>query len=286
VDLGFDLTTCAWVVGVVLAFTFTRYVVISGLWYLVAYRWLRDALHPHKNDARYPPAEVIWAELKLGTANLINFCGFGILILWLYVHGYTRLYFEVGQFGWAYLVLSVALVFVIQDAYFYWAHRLLHTKFFMKHAHGAHHRFRNPTPFAAFAVHPLEGFLEVGFRPIVLCLLPLHPGAIAFLLVSSFLINAFGHGGVEVLVRGWSRHPILGQINCPTHHYVHHKYVTANFSLYFTWWDRLMGTEHPAFHDEFEAVALPMPSFADPAPAPAPSPALAGSCSARMGLVG
>ena len=28
-----------------------------------------------------------------------------------------------------------------------------------------------------------------------------------------------------------------------------------NFGLYFTWWDRWMGTEHPRYHERFESVA-------------------------------
>lgn len=289
-DLAFDLPTVLLLMAGILAFTFTRYIALSGLWYLVSYHWLKGWFAPHKLDQRYATRAEILGELKLGALNMINFCGFGALILWLHVHGYTRFYGEVEQHGWLYLVGSVALVFVIQDAFFYWVHRLLHTKFFMRHVHGAHHRFRNPSPFAAFAVHPVEGFFEVGFRPLIVCLVPLHPYAIAVLLTLSFVINVFGHGGVEVMFSGWTRHPLLGLINTPTHHYAHHKYVVANFSLYFTWWDKLMGTEHARYHEDFEAAAVPLPTFVAPEPTPsAPAPSFAqisGSCSGRFGYLG
>ncbi|MBA3838282.1 MAG: sterol desaturase family protein, partial [Zymomonas sp.] len=39
-----------------------------------------------------------------------------------------------------------------------------------------------------------------------------------------------------------------------THHDLHHTEGRYNFGLYFTWWDRLMGTEHPRYHERFEAV--------------------------------
>jgi sterol desaturase/sphingolipid hydroxylase (fatty acid hydroxylase superfamily) len=28
---------------------------------------------------------------------------------------------------------------------------------------------------------------------------------------------------------------------------MHHEHAPRNFGLYFTWWDRLMGTEHPDY---------------------------------------
>lgn len=277
--LAFDLPTCLAVVAIVFAFTFLRYVVISGTWYLVTYRWFREAFRPHKLNPRYPDRKQLLEELSLGTQNLVCFCGFAVLILWLHVEGHTLLYSDVARHGWAWLVLSVPCVLVVQDAYFYWTHRLLHWKPLMKWAHAPHHRFRNPSPFAAFAVHPLEGALEVGFRPLIVCLLPLHPAAIAVLLVATFVINAVGHGGVELFRAGWSRHPVLGLLSSATHHYVHHKYVTANFGLYFAWWDKLMGTEHPKMHEEFEAAAV------RPSAAPAPAPlalAVSGSGSGRF----
>jgi sterol desaturase/sphingolipid hydroxylase (fatty acid hydroxylase superfamily) len=35
---------------------------------------------------------------------------------------------------------------------------------------------------------------------------------------------------------------------------MHHKYVNSNFGLYFNIWDRVMGTNHERYHEEFEAV--------------------------------
>ena len=273
-ELTFDLTTCLAVGLAVFAFTFVRYVLISGLHYLITYHWLREWFRPHKHDQRYPGWRTIKAELRLGTLNLVNFVGFGVLILYLITHGHTRLYFEVAERGWVYTLASLPLVLVIQDTWFYWIHRLLHWKPLMRWAHAPHHRFKNPTPFAAFAVHPFEGALEVAFRPLILCLLPLHPGVIAVYVVLSFVVNALGHGGIELFPAGWAGHPLLGLGNSATHHYLHHKHVHCHFSLYFTWWDKLMGTEHPDYAREFERVAVELPALpALEAPAPGPRPA-------------
>ena len=39
-----------------------------------------------------------------------------------------------------------------------------------------------------------------------------------------------------------------------THPDLHHSSAGANYGLYFTWWDRLMGTEHPEYYARFAAA--------------------------------
>ena len=40
----------------------------------------------------------------------------------------------------------------------------------------------------------------------------------------------------------------------PRTHDLHHAALRCNYDLYFTWWDRLMGTEHPHYRERFDAV--------------------------------
>jgi sterol desaturase/sphingolipid hydroxylase (fatty acid hydroxylase superfamily) len=47
----------------------------------------------------------------------------------------------------------------------------------------------------------------------------------------------------------------FGWITGVTHHDLHHQDARWNFGLYFTWWDRWMGTEHPEYVQRFEAAA-------------------------------
>ena len=46
--------------------------------------------------------------------------------------------------------------------------------------------------------------------------------------------------------------------NTTTHHDLHHSAGNYNYGLYFTWWDRMMGTEHPEYKERFRAVAKPI----------------------------
>ncbi|HZD26068.1 MAG TPA: sterol desaturase family protein, partial [Alphaproteobacteria bacterium] len=64
-----------------------------------------------------------------------------------------------------------------------------------------------------------------------------------------------GHCGFEVFPRGMVRSRWFGWITGVTHHDLHHQDARWNFGLYFTWWDRWMGTEHPDYVRRFETAA-------------------------------
>ena len=72
--------------------------------------------------------------------------------------------------------------------------------------------------------------------------------------VSSLVINVYGHLGYEVTPK-WFRHSILFQIfNSSTHHNLHHEKFKGNYGLYFRFWDRVMGTEHPAYVAQYDRI--------------------------------
>jgi sterol desaturase/sphingolipid hydroxylase (fatty acid hydroxylase superfamily) len=69
------------------------------------------------------------------------------------------------------------------------------------------------------------------------------------------LRNVMGHCGVELMPRGFADHWFWGLFATTTHHDLHHSgSLNHNFGLYFTVWDRLMGTEHPRYREIFREV--------------------------------
>ena len=54
--------------------------------------------------------------------------------------------------------------------------------------------------------------------------------------------NVMGHSGVELMPRALGDSRWLGWINATTQDELHHSLFHYNYGLYFTWWDRLMGT--------------------------------------------
>ena len=73
------------------------------------------------------------------------------------------------------------------------------------------------------------------------------------------LRNAIGHSGYELFPANRNSRPLFDWMTTVTHHDLHHAHAGYNLGLYFTWWDRLMGTEHPDYHEAFRKVANPVP---------------------------
>ena len=67
--------------------------------------------------------------------------------------------------------------------------------------------------------------------------------------------NVYGHLGYELYPKGFSRHWLGKWINTSVSHNQHHQYFKGNYSLYFTFWDRWMGTMRPDYEQRFEELA-------------------------------
>lgn len=154
-------------------------------------------------------------------------------------------------------LLEFAGIVVAHDGYFYWMHRGLHTRAMFRRAHLTHHLSRTPTPWAAYSFAPIEAVTESAFMPLFLLFVPMHAATVVAFVLHQILRNVLGHMGHELAWPGFTRSWLTGWLTTTTHHDLHHSQGSYNFGLYFTWWDRWMGTEHPRYHDAFEAAALP-----------------------------
>lgn len=174
---------------------------------------------------------------------------------------------EVSPFVFA---LQLAAIIIAHDAYFYWMHRALHHKRLFRVAHLHHHLSRTPTPWAAYSFSALEAVAEAAFMPLFLLATSLmgiaYGGWVVFLFLAWMILrNVMGHAGVELHPAGWVDTPWLDWLTTTTHHDLHHSEGRHNFGLYFTCWDRWMGTEHPRYKEEFRKVAKPLAMRARPA---------------------
>ena len=89
-------------------------------------------------------------------------------------------------------------------------------------------------------------------------------GLLAFGIVQ-ILRNVMGHAGAEVHSAAFGPGRWLGWNNTTTHHDLHHETGRYNYGLYFRWWDKLMGTEHPDYQRKFEAIIAPQTKTTPPA---------------------
>lgn len=154
-------------------------------------------------------------------------------------------------------LIEIAALILGHDAYFYWMHRGLHHRSMFRRAHLEHHLSRTPTPWAAYSFAPIEGLFEAAFVPMVLFFVPIHGLVLVAFVLHQIVRNVIGHMGHELAWPGFTRSRWTGWLTTTTHHDLHHSQGAYNFGLYFTWWDRMMGTEHPRYHDAFETAALP-----------------------------
>ncbi|MEH6518991.1 MAG: sterol desaturase family protein [Halioglobus sp.] len=183
--------------------------------------------------------------------------------------GFLHYYDDWAEYPMLYNLLSLPLILVLHDAYFYWAHRLMHHRRLFRVFHAVHHKSRTPTPWAAYAFAPGEAFLMALFVPLAAFIFPVHVAVLGAFLLIMILRNAAGHSGVEYHPQSWVDGP-WDFLTSVTHHDLHHQRVRGNYGLYFTWWDRWMGTEFSDYKECFhEAVGQKAPAPATPEPVPA-----------------
>ena len=179
--------------------------------------------------------------------------------------GWITIYKGFQKVGPLYLVGSLALMLVAHDTYFYWVHRAMHHPRLFALFHRTHHLSRTPTPWAAYSFAVPEAIVHAAFVPLFLLFVPMHGlGLLAFGIVQ-ILRNVMGHAGAEVHSAAFGPGRWLGWNNTTTHHDLHHETGRTNYGLYFRFWDKLMGTEHPDYCAKFEAIVAPQAKTTPPA---------------------
>ncbi len=241
-----------------------RYAVFAGVAYLLFYVFFRRKALGRKIQAAFPKSADLRREISYSLLSFVVFCGAGLLAMTFHRLGWSHFYGKIERHGWPYFWFSVAALIFLHDTWFYWTHRLMHWKPLFPIFHRVHHLSHNPTPWASFSFHPLEALIQGIIFPLATLLLPLHPlAAVIWLLYMTFM-NVVGHLGFEILPAGFLRNRVLRWHNTSVHHNMHHRYTHYNYGLYFNIWDRLMGTNHPRYEEEFAAVCAPTPAVPVP----------------------
>ncbi|KAI0346579.1 hypothetical protein BDW22DRAFT_772788 [Trametopsis cervina] len=153
------------------------------------------------------------------------------------VRGHSKVYTDVNEYGWAYLIFSVVLFLVFTDYSIYWIHRWEHHPICYKWLHKPHHKWLIPTPFASYAFHPLDGYLQSIPYHLFIYVFPLHQKLFLGLFTFINCWTIFIHDSDMI-----TGHPLEKIINGPAHHTLHHLYFTVNYGQYFTLPDRMGGS--------------------------------------------
>ncbi|HEX5106219.1 MAG TPA: sterol desaturase family protein [Pirellulaceae bacterium] len=228
------------------------YVAIAGFAWVVLHvilaRWLaRRRIGDKAIGLGQVSREVLYSLRSLAIYGLVGGC-----MVFAYLAGWTQIYLRFERYGWPWFFISIGLVILIHDAYFYWTHRLMHHPRLFRLFHRTHHLSLSPSPWAAYAFSPWEAFVQAGIAPLVLFTLPVHPLAFSIFMLWQISFNVLGHCGYELFPRWFVRSPLGLVLNTATHHAQHHETNRANFGLYFNIWDRLMGTNHARYAERYD----------------------------------
>lgn len=236
------------------------YVVLSGIGYWLFWvQGKRDLAHM-KIQPESPGPGQVRSEIAWSLVTMVIFTVVATLLYVAWDHGFAPLvYTDVAEYGWGYFWLSIVLMVVLHDAWFYWSHRFMHRPWFFRRYHNRHHRSRTPTPWSTHTFHPVEALVEIGILPLIVFVMPANPWAILLFNLLLKFYNTVGHMGYEVFPRAFSRHWLFRWSNSTTHHDLHHSRGAGHYSLYFNFWDRVMGTNLPEYRAEFERVAAGRP---------------------------
>lgn len=230
-----------------------RYFLVAGGTYLFFYSPFSQALIHPQTPYQPPSWKLIRHDIKLSVFSAGVFALAAALILTGYSWGMTRLYSHAQQHGLWYLGVSYAAVLVLQDAYFYFTHRLFHHPALFRWLHQGHHRSRYPTPWTSFAFDPLEAIVQSLFLIGVAFVIPLHFITLIAILITMTVWAVVNHLGIEQLPLSFP-HAWLGRwFIGPAHHSMHHLKYSVHYGLYFTFWDKFLGTQDSHYQDKINS---------------------------------
>ena len=174
---------------------------------------------------------------------------------------YTK--FDIGLVAWPTSVWSVVGSFLLSmlayDTWFYWMHRLLHTKPFYRRIHRWHHLSLPSVAWSNNSDTFVDNLFLQSYWLAAHLIVPVAPVVLLVHKLYDHISGIIGHSGVEH--GGGITYP-PSPFNSVTHHDQHHRYFNCNYSPHFTIWDRLMGTLHKT-HDEEVKANLRRRSTAD-----------------------
>lgn len=250
-----DLSNPVWfLVIIVISFAVVtgRYLLVAGIFYGIFYLWFPSKWKQRKISQRNYREGQFRKEVFWSTITALIFSIAAACTVWLWQHGYTRLYFEPHEYSLWWLPFSLLISLLLHESYYYWLHRWMHYPKVFRIVHKVHHDSRITSPWTAFSFHPLEGLLQALFLPFLLLFLPMNVYILLIQLTIMTLSSVVNHLDIEIYPKKFHRHFLGKWLIGATHHALHHSQFKYNYGLYFTFWDKWKRTESPQYQRLFE----------------------------------
>jgi len=236
------------------ASTLVRYLFFASLAWALGYLWFRRQWFHRKIIQVMPESAQVRLEIKHSIVTVVIFSVVAVLTLLAVRQGWTQVYWKISERPMSWWWASTGLMILLHDTWFYWTHRAMHHRRLFRYFHRTHHLFSNPTPWASFAFSPAEAVVQAAIFPLAISLMPVHLTAFGVFMLWQMFFNVVGHTGYEYNRPRFMQSPIRFLLNTPTNHIMHHEKMRGNYGLYFNFWDRLMGTNHPDYEHRFEEI--------------------------------
>ena len=220
-----------------------RYFATAGIFYVYYIKITKTETDKKILSRRPAKKNQVKKEIYWSIVSSAIFAFFGALTYWFWLHDFTLIYINPSEYGYWYLPLSLLIVMLIHETYYYWLHRAMHYPKIYRIVHKVHHQSLSPTPWTAFSFHPWESVLEALILPIILLIIPVNIYVLLFYLIFMTFSSVVNHLDIEIYP-AFFRQSTFGKLWIDaTHHHYHHKEFSTNYGLYFTFWDKIMGTE-------------------------------------------
>ena len=228
-----------------IATTLVVYALLIATYFITG--WLFFSNDPARADKIQPGRALAAAKVRRDVIQSVRSLA-SIAFMFAIGHVlYTR--YHIGWPEWAASYWSIPLSFVLSmiayDTWFYWMHRLLHTKPFYRPIHRWHHLSLPSVAWSNNSDTFLDNLFLQSYWMAAHLIVPAAPAVLLVHKLYDHVSGIIGHSGVE---HGGGICFPPSPMNSVTHHDQHHRFFNCNYAPHFTLWDRLMGTLHPT-HD-------------------------------------
>lgn len=177
--------------------------------------------------------EIVVGAFSLAIGSFLS----SILACWIINDGWSTVYFDPKEYGYAWLLIQVPFIFIWQDYITYWTHRIFHWPWLYKNFHKLHHTYKQPTAFSVTAIHPVEFVWIQCIYISPMFLFPIHFAPYCLMLMYIYYHGIIDHSGITFKRKWWQP----WQPDCIFHDN-HHQYFHVNFGFNIEYWDKLHGT--------------------------------------------
>jgi sterol desaturase/sphingolipid hydroxylase (fatty acid hydroxylase superfamily) len=141
------------------------------------------------------------------------------------------------------LIFHIIICMLVEDAMFYWSHRLLHVPMLYKRIHKRHHEFKVLTgcSIASEYTHPLESVLG-NILPLITgpILIQCHFFTLCVWIAFRMWKTCDAHSGYDFT---WSPFGLCFPLNHVSRHDFHHETGLGSYGSFFLIWDTICGTD-------------------------------------------